>query len=187
MRSDDIRAKGPSSLLMTYATVLYRLRHFGVIRSFNHPVGDVAEYWASQNLGLELAPKSKKGYDATDADGVRYQIKARWRATGRGTPTMDVRLSDPARFDALIAVVFDDDFNVDYAAILTVDVVRQRCRFVPNRNAYSMPFPRKTLSLVGVTDITERLQVFPPTEEEKRWMAVLAAVELKNATAAARP
>jgi hypothetical protein len=43
MRSDDIRLQDPLGLLATFAVVLYRLRKFEVIRSYNHPVGDVAE------------------------------------------------------------------------------------------------------------------------------------------------
>ena len=54
---------------MTYAVVLYRLRALGVIRSFNHPVGDVAEYWVSRNLGLTLAHKTNMGYDAVTSNG----------------------------------------------------------------------------------------------------------------------
>jgi hypothetical protein len=57
MRSDDIRLHDPLSLLATYAVVLHRLRKFEVIRSYHHPVGDVAEYWVSQTMGLALTPK----------------------------------------------------------------------------------------------------------------------------------
>ncbi len=42
MRCDDIRAQGPLGLLGMYASVLFGLRRFGVIRSFNSPIGDVA-------------------------------------------------------------------------------------------------------------------------------------------------
>lgn len=148
MRSDDIRAQSPSSLLITYAVVLHRLRGFGVIRSFNHPVGDVAEYWVSQNPGLMLSPKSNMDFDAIDAVGLRYQIKARWRAQGRGSTTMTgIRPMEPAKFDFLVAIVFDSDFNVDYAAILPVDQVRRRCRHVSGRNTFAMPFPRRLLSI----------------------------------------
>jgi hypothetical protein len=50
------------------------LREMGVLSS-GTLVGDVAEWIACQELGHMLEPKSTKGYDATDADGLRLQIK----------------------------------------------------------------------------------------------------------------
>ena len=40
-------------------------------------VGDVGEHLACTGLGLTREPPITKGYDATDADGQRYQIKTR--------------------------------------------------------------------------------------------------------------
>ncbi len=169
MRSDDIRAQGPLDLLDTYACVLHGLRRFGVVRSFNHPVGDVAEYWVSQNLGWSLMPPSHKSYDAVDAAGLRYQIKARWRTRDGRTPRMCVQLTDPPFFDFLVGVVFDQDFHVDYAAILPVDLVRGLCRRDGGSCSGQLSFPRRILRMQGVRSITDRLQYFPPTEEERRW------------------
>ena len=86
----------------------------------------------------------------------------------------------PAKFDLLVAIVFDSDFNVDYAATIPGDQVRRRCRHVRGRNTFAMPFPRKTLSLPGVRDITAELSVFPPTKEEKYTIAAIEAWKTKR-------
>ncbi|WP_374437231.1 hypothetical protein [Inhella sp.] len=85
MRSDDLRVQGVGGLLSAYASVLHLLRHHGIVRSFNNPVADVAEWLVSNKLALKLAANSAKGYDAQDESGTRYQIKARWLATTRSS------------------------------------------------------------------------------------------------------
>ena len=50
------------------------LREMGVLSTRNL-VGDVAEWIACEELGLTRARASQKGYDATDAEGRRVQIK----------------------------------------------------------------------------------------------------------------
>ena len=39
--------------------------------------GEVAEYEAARLLGVKLTPARHAGYDATDGDGRRFQIKGR--------------------------------------------------------------------------------------------------------------
>jgi hypothetical protein len=74
----EVRCDDPSSLLNAYAVALHGLRSHGVIRSFNSPVGDIAEWIVSKKLQLTLTPMSNRSHDAIDASGARYQIKARW-------------------------------------------------------------------------------------------------------------
>jgi hypothetical protein len=74
----EVRSDDPSSLLNAYAVALHGLRSHGVIRSFNSPVGDIAEWIVSKTLQLTLTPRSNRSHDAIDASGARYQIKARW-------------------------------------------------------------------------------------------------------------
>lgn len=117
MRFDD-----PISLLSTYAVALHGLRSHGVIRSFNSPVGDIAEWMVSKKLQLTLTPMSNRSHDATDASGARYQIKARWcPSRNRSMQLGAVRdlLSNP--FEFLVAVVFDRDFMVDFCCDSAVD------------------------------------------------------------------
>ena len=173
MRSDDLRVQGIGGLLSTYASVMHLLRHHGIVRSFNSPVADVAEWLVSTNLGLKLATNSAKGFDAVDASGTRYQIKARWLATSRSSKQMSALRDLTSRpFDHLIAVMFDGDFNVDYAARMPLEFVRQNSKHVERTNSYRFNFARSMLTAPGVQDLTEALRVFPPsTDMERRVVA----------------
>jgi hypothetical protein len=171
----DVRYDDPSSLLSAYAVALHGLRSHGVIRSFNSPVGDIAEWIVSKKLQLTLTPISNRSYDAVDARGARYQIKARWRAGANQSKQLGA-LRDLASnpFEFLVAVIFDGDFIVDYAAVIPMEVVQQRSRYVARTNSHRMSFPRNVLSLPGVRDITPELQTWPPTAIEARMLAALA-------------
>jgi hypothetical protein len=171
----DVHFDDPISLLSTYAVALHGLRSHGVIRSFNSPVGDIAEWMVSKKLQLTLTPKSNRSHDATDASGARYQIKACWcPSRNRSMQLGAVRdlVSNP--FEFLVAVIFDGDFMVDYAAVIPLSIVQQRSRCVARTNSHRLNFPRSVLRLSGVRDITAELQSWPPTAAEAR---VLAALE----------
>lgn len=91
-------------LLATHSAVLDELKRQEVIRSKNNPTGDYAEWLIQEKLGLKLTETSAKGYDATDSNGLRYQIKAR-RVThdNRSTQLGVIRNLKSADFHFLIA------------------------------------------------------------------------------------
>jgi hypothetical protein len=171
----DVRYDDPSSLLSAYSVALHGLRSHGVIRSFNSPIGDIAEWIVSTKLQLTLTPISNRSHDAVDASGARYQIKARWCPSANRSKQLGA-LRDLASnpFEFLVAVIFDGDFIVDYAAVIPMAVVRQRSRYVARTNSHRLSFPRNLLSLPGVRDITPELQTWPPTAAEARVLAGLA-------------
>lgn len=173
----DVRSDDPSSLLTAYALALHGLRSHGVIRSFNSPVGDIAEWLVSKRLQLTLTTPSNRSYDAIDANGARYQIKARWcPGTNRSKQLGAVRdlASDP--FEFLVAVVFDGDFIVDYAAMIPLAVIKERSTYVTRTNSHRLSFPRSILHVAGVRDITAELQMWPPTAAEARFLATLESM-----------
>ena len=54
------------------------MRRRGIIRNNNNPLGDFAEDLVCRSLGLQIAQnQAQQGFDATDAQKVRYQIKSR--------------------------------------------------------------------------------------------------------------
>lgn len=178
MRSDDLRVQGVGGLLSTYAAVMHLLRHHGIVRSFNNPVADVAEWLVSTKLNLKLAANSSKGYDAVDSEGVRYQIKARWLATPRSSKQLSA-LRDLTRdpFDHMIAVMFNDNFEVEYAAQIPIAFVLHHSRHIERTNSHCFHFTRDMLSLPTVQDLTEALRVFPPsTDMERRVVAAARAI-----------
>lgn len=159
-----------------YAEIMHLLRRNQIVRSFNNPVADVAEWLVCNKLNLRLAPKSSKGYDAVDQTGkTKYQIKARWLATARSSKQLsalrDLNSSSPP-FDYLIAVMFNDDFYVDYAAQMPIAYVFNNSKPVERTNSHRFNFTQSMLSAPGVMDHTETLRVFPPsTEMERRIVA----------------
>lgn len=176
MRCDDPGSL-PGGLLIGYAVALRGLRAHGVIRSFNSPVSDIAEWIVSEKLHLTLTPMSNRSHDATDASGARYQIKARWcPSTIRSKQLGAVRDLALNPFEFLVAVIFDADFIVDYAAVIPLAVVQQRSRYVARTNSHRLSFPRSVLRLSGVRDITAELRTWPPTAAEARVLATLESV-----------
>lgn len=75
------------SKLKDYAAIINSLYSAGVVRTYNSPVGDYAEWIVSTKLNLLLEKNSKKGYDAS---GIRYQIKSRWMHPGKNSCELNV-------------------------------------------------------------------------------------------------
>jgi hypothetical protein len=71
----DWSTLGVTDLLAAHCAILDELRTRNILRSKNNPTGDYAEWLVPTKLGLRLENNSAKGWDATDAAGVRYQIK----------------------------------------------------------------------------------------------------------------
>lgn len=112
----DLSATSVPGLLRLYTKILDELRHRGVTRSTNNPAADYTEHLVSTKLGLTLAGSSVSGFDALDANGRRYQIKGR-RLTrqNKSTELSAIRNLPDHPFDFLIAVIYRQDFTVDYA------------------------------------------------------------------------
>jgi hypothetical protein len=75
--------------------------------------GEIAEFEASEKLGLELAPPRTEGYDATYPDGRKVQIKGRRLSTLPPKPGQrmgKVDLSKP--FDSVALVLLGPDFEL---------------------------------------------------------------------------
>jgi hypothetical protein len=107
-------------LLVMHAAISEELRRPGIARSSNNPVDDWAEYLFCRALGWMQAPNSMRDADATDAKGIRYQIKGR-RPTATNPSRQLGSLHDlPARgFDVLAAVLFHENYQVRRGALKT--------------------------------------------------------------------
>jgi hypothetical protein len=99
---------GMERLLEQLADAEAGLRRLGVLRSRNI-VGDLAEYYACGRLDLARAPASQRGYDATDREGRRVQIKG-IRLPNRQLGVL--RDLDKPLFDRLVAVVLGERYEV---------------------------------------------------------------------------
>ncbi|MDD2948205.1 MAG: hypothetical protein PHV80_05135 [Rugosibacter sp.] len=148
-----------AELLATHSVVLDELRRRNVIRSKNNPTGDYAEWLVSTKLGLTLETNSAKGFDATDSQGLRYQIKGR-RVTpeNKSTQLGVIRNLEGNDFDFLVGVVFDANWQVKYAAKLPHQAVAELATFRPHVNGHTMHLRPIVFDNPSVEDISHELR-----------------------------
>ena len=124
-----MKNKTTVELLKMYSNILTVLNERKVVRTYNSPVGDYAEYLISKSLGLKLEKNSKKGYDAIDEEtNIKYQIKSRWErnSVSKGSRKLSViRNYEDNQFDFLIIVIFDAQFNVKNAYKLPHHIIKK--------------------------------------------------------------
>ncbi len=146
-------------LLRCFANILDELKERKVVRTRNNPVADYAEWLVTQQLGLSLERSSKRGYDAIDQNGKRYQIKSR-----RLDPTNEskllsvIRNLDTNEFDYLVGVLFNRDFTVKEAYKIPHSVIREHARFSEHVNGHLLHLQGEVLTAPGVENITEILR-----------------------------
>ena len=156
--NSDLDVLSAGELLKLYADVLDQLKRKGVTRSLNNPVADYSEWLTAQAFGLTLQPKSQAGFDATDSEGIRYQIKGR-----RLTPSNSSRQLSPIRnldkigFNYLIGILFRSDFTVLEGYKIPQHVVAGYARFSRHVNGHILLLKGPILSTPGVERVDEQL------------------------------
>lgn len=133
-----------AEVLARYNEIWKELKRRKIVRSSNNIVADYAEKIASEKLGLSLSKQSTKGYDATDTDGKRYQIKARKASENHAAMQMGIiRDLNDNPFDFLVIVLFNDDFSIRGMWELPVDTVRKHTMFSKHQNGHILVFKKK--------------------------------------------
>lgn len=146
-------------LLRTYGAILDELRSRDVVRSANSPISDYAEVLFCRAFNWGREGNSASGFDAKDAAGVRYQIKARRITDAPGSRQLSaIRNLSGDPFDHLAAVLFAPDFTVHRAATIPIAVVRSRVRRSSHTNSDVFHLRDDVWQLSGVTDVTDRLR-----------------------------
>jgi hypothetical protein len=124
-------------LLILHAEISAELFARGVCRSGNNPVADYAEGLVAKALGLQLTKESTTGFDATDSNGLRYEIKGRRiTRTSKATMLSAIRGLEKKHFDVLVAVVFNEDYTVHRAVMIPHKTVERIARFRKHVNAH---------------------------------------------------
>jgi len=118
-----------------WARCMRALRARDLVRTANAPVGDYAERICCERFGLERRGFSEKSIDALDADGIRYQIKAR-RLTpeNRSRQLGAIRDVEEEPFDVLLAVFFNEDLDLEEIWHVPHEVVTE-ASFVARTNS----------------------------------------------------
>ncbi|BBV64448.1 TPA: hypothetical protein N2N50_000702 [Kluyvera ascorbata] len=150
-------------LLSLHSEILTELRSRDVIRTKNNPVGDYAEWLVSEALGMTLLSNSSAGADAIDSDGLKVQIKARRVTPDNPSRQLSaLRNYEAADFDYLIAVIFDEDYNVLDGYKIPHEVIRDYARHSDHVNARIINLKGAILADPRVTSIKESLAVSNP-------------------------
>lgn len=155
----DLKPMSVAELLGLYANILEELRGRGVVRTANNPVADYAETLFCQAFDWQRADKEAKGYDATDANGVRYEIKAR-RLTIHSKSRQVSAIRSRHTFAFLAGVLFKEDFTIFRAALIPVAVVKRRSERAEHVNSWRFLLHDDIWAEPGVQDVTRQLVSF---------------------------
>ena len=113
----------------------------------------MGEYHATKILGLELKPARTKGFDATDPDGKKYEIKARCVRQNKSNSQQTSKINIDAKWDYLLLILMNPDFEpLEIHRAKFMDVKRAICE--PGRTARNK---RQTLSISKVKSIGKRI------------------------------
>lgn len=152
------KAISTHDLLRCYADILDELKHRHVVRTFNNPVADYAEWLVAQMLDLELKTNSRSGYDATNSANEKFQIKSRRLVPSNKSRQMGViRNLEAVEFDYLIAVLFESDFSLKEAYKIPQSVITKYAKFSKHQNGYILHLRGKILKDPVVEEITHAL------------------------------
>jgi hypothetical protein len=159
MKAIDFTQFSIAELFTTHSMVMNELRDRKVIRTENNPTGDYAEWLVSTKLKLTLAPNSARGYDAIDSKGKKYQIKGR-RISPRNTSTQlgVIRNLDEKDFDFLIAVIFEENWEVKEAVKIPHASIGLLSTYGEHQNGHIMHLRKGIFNNVGVEDILATLR-----------------------------
>ncbi len=126
-------------LLILQGAAIDELKTRGVVRTKNNPVGDYAEWLVASALNLTLAKNSAVGYDAVSRSEPvrRYQIKARRVTASNPSRQLGViRNLELKDFDDLIAVIFNDLYEVNEAFLIPHAVISEYSSFRKHVNGH---------------------------------------------------
>lgn len=155
----ETKDRSTLELLRAYGAILDELRRRDVVRSTNSPISDYAELLFCRAFGWTRQGNSAFGYDAIDADGRRYQIKARRLTESAGSRQLSAirNLSDDP-FDELAAVLFAGDFSIHRAALIPIAMVKTRARPSSHTNSHVFHLRDEVWALPDVVDVTDKLR-----------------------------
>ena len=155
----DLTQRSTRELFKLFVAALAELKDRGVTRSTNNPIADYAELLFEVALGLKRTPKSTKGHDAIDSNGLKYEIKGR-RVTAHNSSRQlsSLRALDQKHFDFLGGILFGDDFSVLRACVVPHDQVLKNSTFSTHTNSSIFHLRDSIWMLPGVVDVTTKLQ-----------------------------
>lgn len=152
----ELQSISITELLQLHSKILRELRTRGVVRSSNNPLGDYTEWLVANRLSLSLLQNSTSGYDAACKDGIRYQIKGR-RITPENSSTQlsTIRNLSDGDFDFLVALIFNEDFQILHAVKIPHQAVIDHAKYVSHVNGHNLHIRPSLLEDKRVIDLSE--------------------------------
>jgi hypothetical protein len=147
-----------NELLKLQSDVISELRSRGILRTMNNPTGDYAEWLVASALGLKLANNSASGHDAETETGIKIQIKARRISPSNKSRQLGViRNLDKKGFDELVAVIFNDSYEVIEAVTIPHSVIADYSKHRPHVNGHVLHLRGAVLSDPRIRSIRAQL------------------------------
>lgn len=126
-----------------------------IVQNPTQPVGDYATHLACKAFDLRREPTSTSGYDATDDEGLRYQIKYKRLMKPADTRQLNaVKGLEQKKFDFLIGVLFQADMAIYRAALIPFDVAAR----LIDSSAKILMLNNKVWDMDDVIDITDKMK-----------------------------
>lgn len=123
MPHPDLARLSVRELLALWASTLRELRDRGVVRTFNNPIGDIAEELVALHYGGERGSFSQKTWDVRAGEDL-LQVKALRRTGARTRRNLSPIRSDDG-YTAVVIVIFSEDLRVEEALRIPRDTVNE--------------------------------------------------------------
>jgi hypothetical protein len=121
MSEVDLTGSSIRELLALWANAPRELRKRGVVRTFNNPIGDIAEELVALHYGGERGSFSQKTWDVRVGNEL-LQVKALRRTGVRTRRNLSPIRSDDG-YTAVVVVIFTEDLRVEQALRIPREVV----------------------------------------------------------------
>jgi hypothetical protein len=110
-------------VLALWAHTLRELRDRKVVRTFNNPIGEIAEALVALHYKGQRGSFSQASWDVKTPEGELLQVKALHRAGVKTRRNLSPVRSD--NYDAVIVVAFTEDIRVEHAIRVPRSVVNE--------------------------------------------------------------
>lgn len=156
----DLSQAPANALFSLQGQLLAELRHRGVLRTNNPPVGDYAEWLVWRALGQERLPvNSTKSYDLVSEQFGKVQVKARLVSSPAKSGQLQASPFRSEEFDhAAFVLLSAVDFSVVSAVILPLDAVKSRWSWRPQVRGWTVLMNGPTMGHLQAEDITDGLR-----------------------------
>jgi len=139
-----------------------QLIDIGVASNLTDPVGNYAEYLVLQAFGGEKTGNGTAGCDLIDRNGRKIEVKGRVKKHSTYKPKTYINDSNVSnkKFDYLVYIVFDNDFNIEYAFGVTNNNFKKLADYVEHKNSppkWKIKVKEEILKDKRIDDLTQKI------------------------------